>query len=278
VLDRIASLLEDQGANPFRSRAFRNGARHVRMCPRSMADLHATEGIEGLGALPGVGPRIAAVIRDLVTTGQSGYLQRLDGGASGEALLRTVPGIGPRTAHRLAAEIGVDTLEGLELAAHDGRLARLWGMGPRRIRAIRDVVAAMLARRNRRWTSGRGGAASPPDVPTLLSVDAEYRVAADAGALPRIAPRRFNPAREAWLPILHTERRDWHFTVVFSNTARAHELSRTRDWVVVHFERGGDEGQYTVVTETRGPLAGRRVVRGRERECAAHYAEDASAA
>jgi putative hydrolase len=86
--------------------------------------------------------------------------------------------------------------------------------------------------------------------------------------LPKIAPRRFNPSGEAWLPILHTERGEWHFTALFSNTARAHELGRNRDWVVIYFhEDSGPEGQRTVVTETRGPAAGQRVVRGREAEC-----------
>jgi hypothetical protein len=46
-----------------------------------------------------------------------------------------------------------------------------------------------------------------------------------------------------------------------------------QDWVVIYFyDHDHAEGQHTVVTETRGPLAGRRVVRGREAECKAHYA------
>ena len=54
--------------------------------------------------------------------------------------------------------------------------------------------------------------------------------------------------------------------------ARAHELGRTRDWVVIYYYDGEHvEAQCTVVTETRGALAGRRVVRGREEECRAHY-------
>jgi len=77
-----------------------------------------------------------------------------------------------------------------------------------------------------------------------------------------------NPEKEAWLPILHTQRGDRHYTALFSNTARAHRLGQTRDWVVIFQDDGGDERQATVVTETTGPLAGRRVVRGRERECA----------
>jgi hypothetical protein len=109
-----------------------------------------------------------------------------------------------------------------------------------------------------------------PDVADLLDVDAEYLRASAAGRLPRIAPRRFNPSGEAWLPILHTQRGPWHFTALFSNTPRAHRLGRTRDWVVVYFHSDTEpEGQRTVVTETQGPLAGRRVVRGREVECRA---------
>jgi putative hydrolase len=88
-----------------------------------------------------------------------------------------------------------------------------------------------------------------------------------------IAPRRFNPSNEAWLPILHTERDGWHFTALFSNTGRAHDLGRTRDWVVIYFYNDQhEEGQHTVVTETRGSLIGMRVVRGREAECRKFHA------
>jgi hypothetical protein len=72
----------------------------------------------------------------------------------------------------------------------------------------------------------------------------------------RAAPRGFAP----------------RFTALFSNTARAHELGKTRDWVVVYFHTDTQsEGQRTTVTETSGRLAGRRVVRGRESECLAAY-------
>ena len=73
--------------------------------------------------------------------------------------------------------------------------------------------------------------------------------------------------------MLHTRRGDWQFTVLFSNTQKAHELGKTNDWVVIYFQAGaGPVGQCTVVTETHGFLKGRRVVRGRERECTAHHA------
>jgi len=70
---------------------------------------------------------------------------------------------------------------------------------------------------------------------------------------------------------MHTEKNGWRFTAMFSNTARAHELKKNRDWVVVYFERDGEEDHCTVVTEQSGPLKGRRVVRGREKSCRAHY-------
>ena len=102
-------------------------------------------------------------------------------------------------------------------------------------------------------------------------MDRHYRDAARAGRLRRIAPRRFNPSGAAWLPILHTRRGARDYTALFSNTARAHQRGRTRDWLVLYCESGGSERQYAVFTSTRGNLAGRRIVRGREAKCARHY-------
>ena len=113
-----------------------------------------------------------------------------------------------------------------------------------------------------------------PSVAVLLDVDREYREKAEAGSLPKIAPRFFNPGHKAWLPVLHTRFGPWRFTALFSNTARAHDMHRVHDWVVIfHSDPDGGEGQATVVTERRGSLTGSRVVRGREPECARHYRE-----
>ncbi len=80
------------------------------------------------------------------------------------------------------------------------------------------------------------------------------------------------PEGKSWLPILHTSRGCWNLTALYSNTARAHELNRISDWVVIYaYNDRQAEQQCTVVTETRGPLRGQRVVRGREPECAAYY-------
>ena len=67
------------------------------------------------------------------------------------------------------------------------------------------------------------------------------------GELPRIAPKRFNPKGEAWLPVMHLDRGRWHFTALYSNTALAHQLGRTRDWVVIYFYDGDHvERQHTI--------------------------------
>jgi hypothetical protein len=273
MLREMATLLDAQGGNPYRARAYAHAADAVAAWPESVRAVFDRDGLAGLDALPGVGPGIAAAIAEILACGRWGRLERLRGEVDAEAVFRTVPGIGPELARLLHDELGVDTLEALETAAYDGRLERLPRLGARRAAAIRAALTAMLDRRRaaRRGTSAAMADHEPP-VEVLLDVDREYLEGAAAGRLPTIAPRRFNPQGEAWLPVLHAHRGDWHFTALFSNTARAHELGRTRDWVVIYAEDSAHaERQYTVVTATGGRLAGRRVVRGREAACLAAY-------
>jgi len=276
-LRQVAELLHAQGANPFRVGAYRKAADSVEQYPGSLRELFAAKGLPGLDELPGVGPGIAAAIAEMVETGRWVQLERLRGSLDPALLFRTVPGIGPQLARRIHDALGVDTLEALEAAAHDGRLDGVPGVGARRIATIRAALADILDRSRLRR---RPPAASThePSVDVLLDVDREYLEGARASRLPTIAPRRFNPAHESWLPVLHTARGTWHFTALFSNTAKAHELERTHDWVVLYFyDDHRAESQRTVVTEHHGALAGRRVVRGREVECRAHYEHAAPA-
>jgi putative hydrolase len=272
-LREAADLLEEQQANPFRVHAYRRAAQTIADLPDGIDSLFARAGMNGLEALPGIGPSLAAAIAEMVRTGRWAQLERLRGTAEPEKLFRTVPGIGPALARRLHDTLHVDTLAALETAAHDGRLESVPGIGRRRVAALRAALATMLQRTRRSPPSLE----QEPSVGILLDVDAEYRAKADS--LPKIAPKRFNPKGEAWLPILHTERGPWRFTVLFSNTARAHELDRIGDWVVVYFHTDTEpEGQRTVVTEGGGQLVGRRVVRGREVECRLYYSRSATAA
>ncbi|MGD2137810.1 MAG: helix-hairpin-helix domain-containing protein [Gammaproteobacteria bacterium] len=268
-LVQAADLLEQQGANPFRVSAYRRAGETVSRLERDIRELLEAEGEAGLIRLPNIGKGIASAIRELLDTGRWSQLERLRGTLDPVQLFQTVPGIGPRTAQQIHEALHIDNLEALEAAAWDGRLASVPGLGSRRIAAIRSALAALLGRAAPRAFAPGDEA---PDVGTLLDVDREYRAKAERGSLPRIAPRRLNPEEKAWLPVLHTQRDDWHFTLMYSNTARAHQLKRTHDWVVAYFyDDHHREGQCTLVTETRGPLAGRRVVRGRELECREHY-------
>jgi hypothetical protein len=159
-------------------------------------------------------------------------------------------------------------LEQLEAAAHDGRLKAISGIGNKRVAGIIDSLAARLGRvRPIRPVHKAADAA----VAEILDVDREYRDKAAAGNLPTIAPRRFNPDREAWLPILHSNRGERHYTALFSNTARAHEMGKTGDWVILYYDGPDGERQCTVITSQRGPLIGERIVRGRESECLEYY-------
>jgi len=272
-LDEMAELLEAQGANPFRVRAYRRAAGALGELDRDLEAIAASEGLEGLTALPTVGKGIASAVWEMIHTGRWSQLDRLRGSLQPESLFQTVPGVGPALAERIHDELHVDTLEELEAAAYDGRLESLSGIGDRKLQALRASLAAMLGR-TRRQPSHRQP--DGPSVATLLEVDHLYREGAEDGSLPRIAPKRFNPRGEAWLPILHADRDGWHFTALYSNTARAHELGKVRDWVVIYFyDQDHEEGQHTVVTETHGALRGRRVVRGREPECRELYTASA---
>ncbi len=272
-LRQAAEILQAQGANPFRVGAYRRAADTVERFDGSLRELLAAQGRAGLEALPGIGAGIAAAIAEMLETGRWTQLERLRGSLDPAMLFRTVPGIGPELAQRIHDTLGIETLEALEVASHDGRLEEVPGVGRRRAAVVRAALGEILRSRLRRDVSATSAVEPPVDV--LLDVDREYREKAEAGTLPTIAPRRFNPDKQAWLPVLHAKRGDWHFTALFSNTAKAHELERTHDWVVLYFyDHDHGERQRTVVTESRGALTGRRVVRGRELECRAHYEQD----
>lgn len=267
--DEVGDLLERQGAGAFRVRAWHAGANALRSIDTPPCTVWADEGTEGLERLPAIGRTLAQAIAHWCRTGTVPILERLRGTSGPAAWLSTVPGLGPVLARRVWEEVHPANLEALEQAAHDGRLAAVPGIGTRRLQTIRAAVAERVRRRPRRRSEGHEPRAEIPSVATLLEVDAAYRRGAQAGTLPTITPRRMNPEGRAWLPILHLTRAGRSFTAVFSNTPTAHRLGRTHDWVVVYVDDDEDVGPFTIVTQHGGPLDGRRVVRGRERECAA---------
>lgn len=268
-LNEYANVLAAQQANPFRIKAYQRAATTVDQLDEDIAELYRRGGAKALVDLPNIGSGIASAIAELIHSGNLSRLDRLRGELEPSQLFETLPGIGPELARRIHDELDVDTLEELELAAHDGRLESVPGISRGRGEIIRSALQSILARPR---PGRREDIAPGPPISLLLEVDNDYRRKAGRGELPLIAPKRFNPERKAWLPVYHDVIGDWHFTALFSNTARAHQLKRTYDWVVIYFyDDDHQEGQHTVVTETSGSLKGKRVVRGREQECKAFY-------
>ena len=127
-LEEVADLLKAQRANPFRVQAYRRVAEAVRRLPKPLCGIWREQGEEGLRAVTGVGDRLTTALRTLVTTGRLPMLDRLRGETDAVTLLESVPGIGPVLAERLHSEFGIDSLQDLETAAHDGRLNDLQGL------------------------------------------------------------------------------------------------------------------------------------------------------
>ena len=267
-LKEVAELLHSQGSNPFRILAYQHAAETLEQLERPVDELVHAEGIEGLKKLPRVGESLARAIRELVLRGRLPMLERLRGETEPESLLATIPGIGKKLAARLHHDLEIDTLEELEAAAHDGRLRQAGGIGEKRLAGL---IACLSERLGRVRAKAQHVGQDIPPIEELFNVDREYREKAKAGLLHLFAPRRFNPTHEAWLPILHTQRGERHYTALFSNTARAHQKGKTRDWVVLFFDDGEKESQCTIITAEWGILEGRRIVRGREAECLRYY-------
>ena len=128
ALEEIAAHLEFRGENPFKVRAYENGARVLRDLEE---DLEALVRSGDLRQKRGIGAALADKIATLVTTGRLPYLDELRTITPPELLSWTrVPGLGPKKALAIHEALGIVTLEALEAAARAGRLRSLRGMGP----------------------------------------------------------------------------------------------------------------------------------------------------
>jgi len=283
MLLQTANLLEIRNESSFRVRAFRRAAQVVENSEDSVGAL-ARNDSHHLKDMPGIGEKIAGAIQEYVQSGKFGLLEHLKTEIAPEEVFRKVSGIGDELAHRIRETLEITTLEELEVAAHDGRLTTIPGVGKDRLEGIQQSLSGMLSRSARQRTKQLEEIQTKlnegklpqipkePDVALLLRVDEEYRQKAQSGQLRKIAPRRFNPSGEAWLPILNTNREGWKITALYSNTHRAHELDKVADWVVLYYKQDNFEDQCTVVTKQHGALKGKRIIRGREAECRKYYA------
>jgi DNA polymerase (family 10) len=141
IFDEIADLLEIEGANPFRVRAYRNAARTLRDLKREVTAMIAEGG--DLTELPGIGEDLASKIKEIVRTGTAATLEEHRKNVPGTLTnLLKIPGLGPKRVQTLYYKLGIRTLEDLRNAAKEGRVRTLQGFGAKTEQHILEQVQA----------------------------------------------------------------------------------------------------------------------------------------
>lgn len=130
ALDEVADILEFQGANPFRVRAYRNGSRKVKDTSQSLLGVVEESGAAALTELDGIGKDLAEKIGELATSGSLAMLDELRGEVAPDVLkLMRVPGLGPKKAAVLHKELGIGSLDQLKAACEAEQVRGLKGFG-----------------------------------------------------------------------------------------------------------------------------------------------------
>ncbi len=149
VLNELADLLEFQGANPFRVRAYRQAARTVEACPESLAERHG-DPARPLTDLPGIGDDLAGKIGQLLDTGRIDLLEQLRAELPPTVLdLLRVPGLGPKRAAQLYKELGIASLDQLREACESQRIRALKGFGAKTEETIAAGIAVAIQSQQR---------------------------------------------------------------------------------------------------------------------------------
>ena len=141
LFENLGALLEMKGDSAFKIRAYRRAAEAIRQLAFPLSQ--AVRDGQKLTGIPGVGKAISDKIHELVTTGKVQTYERVRAELPEGALeLLAIPGIGPKTAVLIGAELGISSVEGVEQAAADGRLAALPRMGKRAADSILRHIQA----------------------------------------------------------------------------------------------------------------------------------------
>ena len=144
IFEEIADLLEIQGANPFRVRAYRNAARSVGEFGRDLAAMIAKG--QALPKISGIGEDLTRKIHEIATTGKSAFLERLHRELPETITeLLHIPGLGPKKVKALYDQLRVDNLDDLRAAAQAGRIRALLGFGEK---TEQHILEALQARAN----------------------------------------------------------------------------------------------------------------------------------
>ena len=143
-LNKLADLLEIEGNNPFRIRAYRNAALLLKGLRVQIADMMAAN--QPLTDLPGIGPALALKISEIVLTGHLGALEREEKHVPPDLRnLLSVPGLGPKRVHVLYEHLNIQSLAHLEAALDSGRLRQVPGFGEKMENAIRGYLRTRTA-------------------------------------------------------------------------------------------------------------------------------------
>ena len=173
ILEELADLLEIEGDNPFRIRAYRNAARTVRGQARPLAEL-VRDGAD-LARLPGIGDAIAAKIVTIVETGHLPQLEKLEHRTPAALVeLLRIEGLGPKRVERLHRELGIRSIEDLRRALDSGKVRALHGFGARTEARIREQVSRGIEQKRLRLADAETVAA--PLVAWLAETDGVTRV------------------------------------------------------------------------------------------------------
>lgn len=148
IFNRVADLLEIEGANQYRVRAYRDAARTISTMSRNVSDMVDSE--EDLTELPGIGEDLAGKIQEIVQTGDLRLLEEIEQRTPPTlAMMLDVAGLGPKRVQTIYEELGVTTLEELQDAAEQGHIRDLHGLGPKTEKKILEDLERWSAEEKR---------------------------------------------------------------------------------------------------------------------------------
>ena len=183
ALTQIAAALELRGESKFKVRAYEQAARAVAALDTD--DLGALDRAGTLAATQGVGPATLSVLRDLIATGESRYLEELRADTPpGLFDLLRVPGLGAAKIHLLHQELGIDSVDALEEAARSGRLTRLKGFGPKTVERFLKSIDLFRASGTRQLY--HRGVATASALLTMVRAHPQVARAEIAGSVRRV--------------------------------------------------------------------------------------------
>ena len=184
LFDNLGTMLEMQGESVFKIRAYQRAARAIEGLAFPLAQ-SVNDG-QKLTGIPGIGKAISEKIHELVTTGKVQTYERVRAELPEGALeLLAIPGIGPKTAVLIGRELGISTVEGVEQAARDGRLASLPRMGIRAVDSILRHIQAARTMGNERTPIGNALPTAESVMAALREHDPDIALLTPAGSLRR---------------------------------------------------------------------------------------------